>query len=147
LRGRSFSGGEISSSFAKFLTREELTAILERAGAKDGDLILAVADEKEALVSQSLGALRVECARRLGLIREGEFKFLWVTEFPMFEWSEEEGGSSPRTIRSLADGRGSRAAGYRPRRLPLQAYDMVINGYEVLPVPSASSTPSCRQDV
>ena len=82
--------GSASSSFAKFLTEEENNAIMERAGAQPGGLILIVADPKEEVVFASLGALRCEVAKRLELTKEGDYKFLWVTEFPLFEYSEED---------------------------------------------------------
>ena len=65
--------------------------ILARAGAKDGDLVLIVGDTKDEVVFAALGALRLECAKQLDILDPKEFRFLWVTEFPMFEWSEEEG--------------------------------------------------------
>ena len=83
--------GKVTSSYQKFLTDEENAAILERAGAKDGDLVLIVGDAKDEVVFAALGALRIECAKQLGILDPNDFKFLWVTEFPMFEWSEEEG--------------------------------------------------------
>lgn len=86
--------GSVSSSFSKFLTDEENTAIANRVGAANGTtdkgLILIVADAKEDVVFAALGALRCECARKLELINEGEYKFVWITQFPMFEYSEEE---------------------------------------------------------
>jgi len=82
--------GSVSSSFAKFLTDEENNAINDRAGAKPGGLILIVADAKNDVVFASLGALRCECAKRLGFIEDCVYKFVWITEFPMFEYSEEE---------------------------------------------------------
>ena len=82
--------GAVTSSYQKFLTEEENKAILERAGASDGDLVLIVADSDDNVVFASLGALRCECARQLGILKKDDYKFLWVTEFPMFEWSEEE---------------------------------------------------------
>ena len=83
--------GQVTSSYQKFLTEEENKAILERAGAKDGDLVLIVGDVKDEVVFAALGALRCECAKQLGILDPKDFKFLWVTEFPMFEYSEEEG--------------------------------------------------------
>ena len=82
--------GQVTSSYQKFLTEEENRAILERAGAKDGDLVLIVGDAKDEVVFAALGALRCECAKQLGILDPMDFKFLWVTEFPMFEFSEEE---------------------------------------------------------
>ena len=82
--------GTVSSSFSKFLTDAENDAIIDRAGAKTGGLILIVADEKNDVVFASLGALRCECAKRLELIKEGVYKFVWITDFPLFEYSEED---------------------------------------------------------
>ena len=82
--------GQVISSYQKFLTEEENRAILERANAKDGDLVLIVGDAKDEVVFAALGALRCECAKQLGILDPRDFKFLWVTEFPMFEFSEEE---------------------------------------------------------
>ncbi|MCX7951030.1 MAG: aspartate--tRNA ligase, partial [Clostridiales bacterium] len=83
--------GEIKSQIAKFLKEEEINSIIERVGAKDGDLILIVAD-KPKTVFASLGALRLELAKKLGLIGPDnkDYKFLWVTEFPLLEYDEEE---------------------------------------------------------
>ena len=124
--------GKVTSSYQKFLTDEENAAILERAGAKDGDLVLIVGDAKDDVVFAALGALRVECAKQLGLLDPRDFRFLWVTEFPMFEWSEEEGRYQamhhPFTApmvededKMLTDKAGCRA----------RAYDIVLNGTEL----------------
>ena len=124
--------GKVTSSYQKFLTDEENAAILERAGAKDGDLVLIVGDAKDSVVFASLGALRVECAKQLGLLDPKEFKFLWVTEFPMFEWSEEEGRYQamhhPFTAPMIEDEDKMMTdkAGCRAR-----AYDIVLNGTEL----------------
>ncbi|MGI6031509.1 MAG: aspartate--tRNA ligase [Eubacteriales bacterium] len=83
--------GKVTSSYQKFLTEEENAAILQRADAQDGDLILIVGDAKNEVVFAALGALRCECARQLGILDPADYKFLWVTEFPVFEYSEEEG--------------------------------------------------------
>jgi aspartyl-tRNA synthetase len=80
----------VSSSFAKFLTDDEISAIQEAAGMETGDILFAVADNKNEVVFASLGALRQEIAKRFELFDKNEFDFLWVTEFPMFEFSEEE---------------------------------------------------------
>ena len=82
--------GTVSSSFSKFLTDEENGAVLARVGAEPGGLVLIVADAKDDVVFASLGALRCECARRLGLIKGGDYRFVWITDFPLFEYSEEE---------------------------------------------------------
>lgn len=77
-------------SFLKFLTPENIDALKTTTGATADDLICIVAD-KDKVVFDSLGALRIEAAKKLGLIKKGDFKLCWVTEFPMFEYSEEEG--------------------------------------------------------
>lgn len=82
--------GEMPSSFSKFMSQEEMDAIINKAGAEDGDLLLVVGDENNDVVFAALGALRCHCAREMGVIQKGVYKFLWVTEFPMFEYSEEE---------------------------------------------------------
>ena len=78
----------IASSFAKFMTEEEMTAILNKAGAEKGDVVLIVADRKKSLVLSVLGALRCEVAKKLDIIRPG-YNFLWITEFPFFDWDED----------------------------------------------------------
>jgi len=82
--------GSNSSSYSKFLTDDENAKILECAGAQPNGLVLIVADSNDDVVFASLGALRCECAKRLDLIKTGSYEFLWVTEFPMFEYSEED---------------------------------------------------------
>ena len=125
-------GGEVTSSYQKFLTEEENRAILERAGAKDGDLVLIVGDAKDEVVFAALGALRCECAKQLGILDPMDFKFLWLTEFPMFEYSEEEGRyvamHHPFTApmdedfdKLETDKKNCRA----------KAYDIVLNGTEL----------------
>jgi len=124
--------GNMTSSYAKFLTEEENKAILDRAGAKDGDLVLIVGDEKNTVVWAALGALRCEIAKQMGLLDPKDFRFLWVTEFPMFEWSEEENRymamHHPFTApmvededKILTDKANCRA----------RAYDIVLNGTEL----------------
>ena len=124
--------GQVTSSYQKFLTEEENRAILERAGAKDGDLVLIVGDAKDEVVFAALGALRCECAKQLGILDPMDFKFLWVTEFPMFEYSEEEGRyvamHHPFTApmdedfdKLETDKKNCRA----------KAYDIVLNGTEL----------------
>ena len=82
--------GSFSSSYAKFLTDDENEAIKNRAKAESGGLILIVADSDDDVVFASLGALRIECAKRLNLIKDNQYEFVWITEFPIFEYSREE---------------------------------------------------------
>ena len=81
--------GTVSSSFAKFITEDELKAILDKAGAEAGDVVLIVGDVKNSIVFNALGALRQEVAKRLDIIPEGQYNLLWITEFPFFDWDED----------------------------------------------------------
>ena len=123
--------GDISSSYAKFLTEAENEAIKAALGAEAGDLILIVAD-KNKVVFDSLGALRCECAKRLGLLDPMDFKFLWVTEFPLFEYSEEDGRyyamHHPFTAPMDED---LQYLDTDPGRVRAKAYDIVLNGTEL----------------
>jgi len=125
------ANGEVSSSFAKFLSESENNAIMERLGLEDGDLILVVAD-KNKVVFDTLGALRCECAKKLGLLDPFDFKFLWVTEFPLFEYSEEDGRfyamHHPFTAPMAED---YELIDSDPGRVRARAYDIVLNGTEL----------------
>ena len=123
--------GGASSSFAKFLTEEETAAILEKTGCAVGDLLLVVAD-KNSVVFDSLGALRCEVAKRMGLIDKSKFNFLWVTEFPLFEYDEEEGRfyakHHPFTMPMEED---MDKIDTDPAAVRARAYDIVLNGTEL----------------
>lgn len=80
----------LQCSFAKFLTPEQIEAIQQKAGAQPGDLLLFVADGDNSVVYASLGALRQEVAKRLNLIPEDVIDLLWVVDFPLLEYDEEE---------------------------------------------------------
>ena len=125
------NNGEISSSFAKFLTEQENKQIEEKMGFEAGDLVLVVAD-KNKIVFDSLGALRCECAKKLNLLDKQEFKFLWVTEFPLFEYSEEDGRyyamHHPFTAPMDEDYPFIESD---PGRVRARAYDIVLNGTEI----------------
>ena len=117
-------------SFAKFMTEEELAAIYERMGAEKGDVILIVADRKNLALSV-LGALRLTVAKRLDIIPE-QYNFLWITEFPFFEYNEETGGwdamhhpfTSPlNECLPYLDS--------APEKVFADAYDLVLNGIEL----------------
>ena len=135
-----------SSSYEKFLAPEEVAAIRERLGAKTGDVILIVADKKKQVVFDALGALRTELARRLNLIPEGSFDLLWVTEFPLFEYSEEEGRfmamHHPFTSPMLEDLDKIESD---PGSCRARAYDMVLNGCEVGGGSIRSNDPEIQQ--
>ena len=122
--------GEHRSSFAKFLTPDEVDSIIEAMDGKVGDLLVFVAD-KDKVVFDSLGALRTEVAKKLDLIEEGSYDLLWVTEFPQFEYSEEEGRYTamhhPFTAPMDEDVEYIETD---PARVRAKAYDIVINGCE-----------------
>ncbi len=123
--------GNIKSSFAKFLEEDKLKSIMERMEAKPGDLFLFVAD-KNSVVFASLGALRCEIASQLGLLKKDEFKFLWVTDFPLLEWSEEDerfkAVHHPFTMPVDED---LQYLDTDPGRVRAKAYDIVLNGTEL----------------
>lgn len=126
------NGENSSSSFAKFLTPDETQAIYNRLDAHDGDVVMIVADTDSDVVFEALGALRLVVGERLGLINKDKFNFLWVTEFPLFEYDREENRFAAKhhpftmpveedIIRVESDPAACRA----------KAYDMVLNGVEV----------------
>ena len=124
-------GGEISSSYAKFLTDAENEAVKSVMGAEEGDLILIVAD-KNKVVYDALGALRCECAKRMGILDPFDFKFLWVTEFPLLEYSEEDGRfyAMHHPFTSPMD-EDLQYLDSDPGRVRAKAYDIVLNGTEL----------------
>ena len=123
--------GTLKSSFTKFLTEEETKALVEKMGGENGDLLLFAAD-KNKVVYDSLGALRVELANQLGLLDKKQYNFLWVTEFPLLEWSEEEGRYTamhhPFTMPMEED---LQYIDSDPGRVRAKAYDIVLNGTEL----------------
>ena len=125
------SDTEFSSSYAKFLSDEENAAIRERMKVEAGDLVLIVAD-KNKVVFDALGALRCECARRMGILRSDDYKFLWVTEFPLLEYDEEEGRfyAMHHPFTSPMD-EDLQYLDSDPGRVRAKAYDIVLNGNEI----------------
>ena len=123
---------EVTSPIAKFFTEEEMTAILDRMNAKEGDLLLFVAD-KDSVVFDALGQVRLEVARRLDLLDNSVYKMLWVTEFPLFEEDEETGRfiAKHHPFTSPVDEDLDKLESGDKASLRAKAYDIVINGYEV----------------
>lgn len=121
----------ISSPIAKFLSEQELEAIAQRAEAKTGDILFFVADSDKAVYA-SLGALRLELGKRLGLIPENQWNLLWVTEFPQFEYSEEEGRlvAMHHPFTSPMD-EDLDLLETEPEKVRAKAYDIVLNGVEL----------------
>ena len=123
--------GTVKSSFAKFMKEEEMTALIQAMKGENGDLLLFAAD-KTKLVWDVLGALRLELAKQLELLDKNEFKFVWITEFPLLEWSEEENRfvamHHPFTMPMEED---LQYIDSDPGRVRAKAYDIVLNGNEI----------------
>ena len=121
----------IKSPIAKFLSQEELEAILKALNAETGDLLLFVADEDE-VVFQALGHLRLELAKRLDLIPDDKYDLLWITEFPLFEYDEEESRyvAKHHPFTSPMD-EDLHLLDSEPEKVRAKAYDMVLNGAEI----------------
>ena len=123
--------GTCKSSFAKFMTDEEMAALVAAMDGKPGDLLLFAAD-KNQVVWAVLGALRLELARQLDLLKKDDFKFLWVTEFPLLEYSEEQNRfvamHHPFTMPMDEDWH---LIDSDPGAVRAKAYDIVLNGTEL----------------
>jgi len=123
--------GSYKSSFAKFMTEEELKALAAAMNGKAGDLLLFAADEDD-IVFSVLGALRIEIAKSLDLIHKDEYKFLWVTEFPLLEYSKEENRFTakhhPFTMLMEED---IPLLETDPGKVRAKAYDITLNGTEI----------------
>lgn len=123
--------GGLKSPIAKFVAEKETEGILERVGAHTGDLICIVADKNE-VVCNALGQLRLEVARRMNLIDKNQYKFLWVTEFPLLEYSEDEqryvAMHHPFTCPMDED---VHLLETEPGKVRAKAYDIVLNGSEI----------------
>ncbi|MCI6240973.1 MAG: aspartate--tRNA ligase [Clostridium sp.] len=123
--------GTMKSSFAKFMKDEEMQALVAKMNGKPGDLLLFAAD-KSKLVYDVLGALRLEIADQLGLLKKDEYRFVWITEFPLLEWSEELGRYQamhhPFTMPMEEDLQYIESD---PGRVRAKAYDIVLNGTEI----------------
>lgn len=123
--------GTYKSSFAKFMKEEELKSLTEAMNGKPGDLLLFAAD-KNKVVYDVLGALRLEIANQLGILDKNEYHFLWVTEFPLLEWSEEQERYTamhhPFTMPMEED---LELLESNPSKVRAKAYDIVLNGTEL----------------
>ena len=123
--------GSYKSSFAKFMTQEELDALVKVMDGKPGDLLLFAAD-KNKVVWDSLGALRLELARQMDLLDKNEYRFVWITEFPLLEWSEDQQRYTamhhPFTMPMDED---IPLLDTDPGAVRAKAYDIVLNGTEL----------------
>ena len=123
--------GTVKSSFAKFMTDEQMKALIDAMGGENGDLLLFAAD-KNKVVWAVLGALRLELAAQMDLLDKNEYKFLWVTEFPLLEWNDEQNRfmamHHPFTMPMEED---LQYIDSDPGRVRAKAYDIVLNGNEI----------------
>ena len=123
--------GTLKSSFSKFMKEEEMKALVEKMQGEAGDLLLFAAD-KTKLVWDILGALRLEMARQMDLLDKNEYRFVWITEFPLLEWSEEENRFTamhhPFTMPMEED---LHFIDSDPGAVRAKAYDIVLNGNEI----------------
>ena len=123
--------GTIKSSFAKFMSEEKMAALVKAMDGENGDLLLFAAD-KNQVVWDVLGNLRLEIARQLELLDKNEYKFLWITEFPLLEWNEEAGRYTamhhPFTMPMEED---LHLIDTDPGKVRAKAYDIVLNGTEI----------------
>ena len=123
--------GIVKSSFAKFMTDEQMKALIDAMGGENGDLLLFAAD-KNKVVWAVLGALRLELAAQMDLLDKNEYKFLWVTEFPLLEWNDEQNRFTamhhPFTMPMEED---LQYIDSDPGRVRAKAYDIVLNGNEI----------------
>ena len=123
--------GTVKSSFAKFMKEEEMQALIQAMKGENGDLLLFAAD-KTKLVWDVLGALRLELAKQMDLLDKNEYRFVWITEFPLLEWSEEDERFTamhhPFTMPMEED---LQYIDTDPGRVRAKAYDIVLNGNEI----------------
>lgn len=124
--------GEINSPIAKFFTEEKLTEITQKLGIKNNEIALILAD-KYKIVHDGLGALRLKLGEELELIDKDSFKFLWVIDFPMFEWSEEENRykAQHHPFTSIKQEDRKYLDSNELDKIKTDSYDMVLNGYEI----------------
>ena len=124
--------GEINSPIAKFFTEEKLTEITQKLGIKNNEIALILAD-KYKIVHDGLGALRLKLGEELELINKDSFKFLWVIDFPMFEWSEEENRykAQHHPFTSIKQEDRKYLDSNELDKIKTDSYDMVLNGYEI----------------
>ena len=123
--------GTVKSSFAKFMTEEEMNRLVKAMDGQAGDLLLFAADKKK-VVWDVLGTLRLEMARQMDLLDSSEYRFVWITEFPLLEWSDEENRFKamhhPFTMPMEED---LQYIDTDPGRVRAKAYDIVLNGTEI----------------
>ena len=123
--------GTVKSSFAKFMSEKEMNRLVQAMEGQPGDLLLFAAD-KNKVVWDSLGALRLELAKQMELLNKNEYKFIWITEFPLLEWNEEQNRYTamhhPFTMPMEED---IALIDSEPGKVRAKAYDIVLNGNEI----------------
>ena len=123
--------GSWKSSFSKFMTEEQMEALIKAMDGQAGDLLLFAADRNK-IVWNVLGALRLELAEQMGLLDKNEYRFVWITEFPLLEWSDEENRFTamhhPFTMPMDED---LPLLDTDPGAVRAKAYDIVLNGTEI----------------
>ncbi len=137
----------MTSSFGKFLSEDTMQAVLDAVGAEPGDVVLVVADAKKSLVLSVLGALRLVVADRLNIPREG-YQLLWITEFPFFEWDEEQQTwvAMHHPFTSPLD-ESIPYLDTDPSRVFAKAYDLVLNGIELASGSIRITNPELQQQM
>ena len=120
------------SNIVKFFTKEEIDTIINKLEAKDGDLVVFLADEVE-IVAQGLGALRLKMGKQLGLIDKNKFNFLWVVDFPLFAWDKEERRwvANHHPFTAVKDEDVDKLTQEKAGQAKARAYDVILNGVEL----------------
>ena len=120
------------SNIVKFFSKEEIDTIISKLEAKDGDLVVFLADEPE-IVAQGLGALRIKMGKELGLIDKNKFNFLWVVDFPLFAWDKEERRwvANHHPFTAVKDEDVDKLTQEKAGFAKARAYDVILNGVEL----------------
>jgi aspartyl-tRNA synthetase len=120
------------SNIVKFFTKEEIDTIINKLEAKDGDLVVFLADEVD-IVAQGLGALRLKMGKQLGLIDKNKFNFLWVVDFPLFAWDKEERRwvANHHPFTAVKDEDVDKLTQEKAGQAKARAYDVILNGVEL----------------
>ncbi len=124
-------GGKLESSVVKYITEKQQKELMEKTGAKDGDLLLLIAD-KPTVTNPVMAGLRNELGKRLKLYNPSEFKFCWIIDFPLYEWNEdEERFDAAHHIFTMPKAEDMHYLETDPSKVRAQCYDLVLNGIEV----------------
>ena len=132
LAGMKITANGAESNIVKFFTKEEIDTIINKLEAKDGDLVVFLADEVD-IVAQGLGALRLKMGKQLGLIDKNKFNFLWVVDFPLFAWDKEEKRwvANHHPFTAVKDEDVDKLTQEKAGEAKARAYDVILNGVEL----------------